>query len=179
MLPLLDYGQIIVGIGAIVAGIWLIIWIKRQDQKVQRSLSWPYTEGKILRSDVHSEWNPRMHDTYHSAEIEYEYTVDSQIFRCDTICIGGEFYTTSRRRAEAHCEKYPVGSTVNIYYNPLNPEEACLERAGEGRPWAYVAALGAVVFGIWFITLGLDRLKKPMVYEVPIYDSAGRPQSKR
>jgi hypothetical protein len=84
----------------------------------------------------------------YKAEIEYEYTVGSQTYTGDTICIGGELNTSFPKRAEERCQRYPVGSEVNVYYDPLDPERSCLEQKGEGSVLMYAASAAFIIFGL-------------------------------
>ena len=84
----------------------------------------------------------------YKAKIEYEYTVGSETYTGDIICIGGEINTSFPKRAEERCQRYPVGSEVNVYYDPLDPETSCLEQKGEGSVLGYAAAAAFIIFGL-------------------------------
>lgn len=39
-------------------------------------------------------------------------------------------------------DKYPIGSTVKVFYNPGNPEESVLEPGASGSSYAFVILIG-------------------------------------
>lgn len=143
----------ILGVLLIAGGLWGIYQQRRREEKVRASQTWPFAKGKILSSEVESKWGRKpftrgMAIPIYKAEIEYEYTVGSQTYTGDTICIGGELNTSFPKRAEERCQRYPVGSEVNVYYDPLDPERSCLEQKGEGSVLMYAAAAAFIIFGL-------------------------------
>lgn len=142
----------ILGVLFIAGGLWGIYRQRRREEKVRASQSWPFAKGKILSSEVESELSAmrflRANFWLYKAKIEYEYSVGSQTHTGDTVCIGGEINTSFPKRAEERCQRYPVGSEVNVYYDPLDPETSCLEQEGEGSVLGYAVFAAFIIFGL-------------------------------
>ncbi len=137
-------------------GVW---WTQR---KLQDSRRWPSAEGGIVRSEVvrkAAEQIKRRSNLYlYVPLIEYEYTVDRRPLRGSKVSLGGEFNTSSRHRAETRCGRYAVGATVNVFYDPINPEDACLQRTSEGL-W-FVIPMSAIflLIGLFIVSGAATRL---------------------
>lgn len=131
-------------------GIGFVLYCRRMAGKAERSELWPPTSGWVTRSEVVTDTSlvgTAARRVYKSA-IEYTYTVGSQEHRSDTICIGGTFDTSLRGRAEKRCSRYPVGASVNVFYDPSNPDTACLEKSAEGTllfTWVGVGLIALAV----------------------------------
>lgn len=142
--------------------LWGIVERWRQDEKVRQSQYWPWVRGRITHSEVERGlstggrmakivWGGYRRDVCY-LDIEYEYTVGSETYTGNTICLGGEFETSFRGRAEARCQKYPVDAEVDVYYNHQDPEDSCLERRSEA-PWlSYLISAFFAVFGLLLVT---------------------------
>jgi len=117
--------------------------------QVKCSHSWSRTKGEVLESEVVRDVSGDVQGATRTfgARLRYQYIVDGQKFECGTLCVGGELNTGSRQRAQDRCDQYPVGSQVDVYYNPKNPRKACLEQRGEG-------ALILILIGAVFLVIG-------------------------
>ncbi len=104
-----------------------------------QSANWPMATGKVLSSEVehHFGKGPQF-----SANVRYEYQVDGQRLEGSTI-----HFSQRRFRFAANAEdaisRYPVGSEVNVLYDPDEPETAVLDTSQED---AYVSALWGLGF---------------------------------
>nr|NIR44600.1 DUF3592 domain-containing protein [Gemmatimonadota bacterium]NIU51910.1 DUF3592 domain-containing protein [Gemmatimonadota bacterium] len=78
----------------------------------------------------------------------YTYWVAGHEFTGRRYALGGELDTSSRARAEARCAKYPEGSEPEVYYNPSNPKDACLERVQEGKGFTLLIAGAFAAVGV-------------------------------
>ena len=58
------------------------------------------------------------------------------------------------RMSEARCAKYPEGSEPEVYYDPSNPKDACLERVQEGKGFAMLIAGATLFISGWTFDLG-------------------------
>jgi len=116
---------ICVGVGAFViySGIKDIIHTKV-------SLDWPHTSGKIVSSSVEaSQGSTGTGRSAWHADIEYEYTVNSQSFINYRVSFG-DYGSSDKSHAQGMVSRYPVGITVAVYYQPDDPGESILEPAG-------------------------------------------------
>ena len=115
---------VIIGLGA-----WVYIAYLRM--KVKKSMSWPSTQGEIIQSEVvltgcgsgNVNSSPG-----HSAIILYQYQVRGKRYESNNFTIGGNVSSGSEQKEEEKVHQYPVGTAVDVYYNPENPEDVCLER---------------------------------------------------
>lgn len=114
----------VVPIGAV---IWFIVKRKNQrDALQQASLSWRRTQGRVLKSRVEVSGGEVASV---SPYVLYEYEVHGQMYQSVQIQAGDRFMRSgSSRDAYETVDKYPVGATVTVYYDPSNPAEAALER---------------------------------------------------
>jgi Protein of unknown function (DUF3592) len=101
--------------------------------EVRKASRWPATKGTVINSIVQAiKKNPTDPD-YDSSDtevfnqplVEYEYTVNGRKLRGSRITIGDK---TSGYELESILDRYPVGTTVTVYYDPANPKNAVLER---------------------------------------------------
>lgn len=103
------------------AGVSYWGWTILQDAKA--SASWPAVQGQITQSVI--EENRDEDGTSYDAEIRYEYVVNDQQYNGDMVNFGE--YSGSHAHAEGIVNRYPVGQTVQVYYNPAEVTEAVLE----------------------------------------------------
>jgi hypothetical protein len=110
-------------------------------------------ETRVIDSDRESGYRTEQRNY---ANIVYEYSVAGARLRNNRVSIGedrGNFQVAET------VAKYPVGAIVTVYYNPLHPKEAVLERDLPKGLWGCLgigtAVVLAVVFGSAF---GLNQL---------------------
>jgi hypothetical protein len=110
-----------------VAVFWYIA--KRSKQaKTMRDASqvWQMASGRILKSRVEVSGGDH---TSVSPYILYEYEAYGRSYQGEQIKAGDQFMRTySSRSAYDTVERYPVGATVTVYYNPSDPQQSALER---------------------------------------------------
>lgn len=133
--------------------------------QVRAVREWPQTPGKVFISnsevrdvrvlDDSREDNYRI-ERRNFANIVYQYSVAGRQLRNNRVSIGedrGNFEVAET------IAKYPVGMDVTVFYNPLHPNEAVLERDLPKGLWGCLgigtAIMLAIVFGGVF---GLNRL---------------------
>ncbi len=115
------------GVGTLAGGLYLRF-------RTAASRNWPSVRGTVVVNRVRAEVHPREQGgpplTRYYPEVEYEYTVAGRSYRSKRIRFGGLPFVYSTDRAEIEAwftAHYPEGSEVEVYYNPLRPEEAVLE----------------------------------------------------
>ncbi len=107
------------------------IFIYRRSQQgsaaKQATQSWPATTGTVLTSSVQSKRTGTSISFY--PVVVYQYTVNGQSYQSQHIKAGEQFFNIRIiGDAEATVRRYPSGAQVTVYYNPVNPSEAVLER---------------------------------------------------
>jgi len=113
----------------------------------QASHSWPRVRGEITFAKL------KMVGRYgHAAEIWYEYTIDNIDYASKSVALG-VFLSTSLDDALATYERYRLGSSVNVYYHPDNPQLAVLETGVPGVRVRFGYLIITLASGLVLITL--------------------------
>ena len=130
-------------------GVALVIQSRLRAARVRGSESWLPTTGTVTRSEVvHESLGGSASTTrYYQPVIEYTYVVDGRDYQSNAICVGGTLYSTLRGRAAKRCARYPSGMTVQLFYDPMAPASACLERTAEGVGLFTAAGIGGILLG--------------------------------
>jgi hypothetical protein len=128
-------------------------------REVHRAARWPSAQGRIVRSKtrtVKTKVGDGPASRGNAPDIEYVFSVDGVEHRGKRIGIG-EIKPDSPE-VEAALDRYQVGRTGPVYYNPEDPNEAVLERDAPANPATmYTVAAGvmfvglAVVIAFWWI----------------------------
>lgn len=109
----------------ILGGVGYFIYKRSQQSGVARQFAqtWPTTAGTVLMSSVQSD---------HSNDypvVVYQYQVHGKSYQSQTIKAGEQFLNVRiMGQAQAVVARYPIGTSVMVYYNPANPAESALER---------------------------------------------------
>src|SRR3984893_16408201 len=133
--------------------------------QVRAIREWPSTPGKVVISDSEVRdvrvLDDSREDNYrierrNFADIVYQYSVAGKQLRNNRVSIGedrGNFEVAET------IAKYPVGVDVTVFYNPLHPNEAVLERDLPKGLWGCLGIGTAVVLAIVFGGgIGLNQL---------------------
>jgi hypothetical protein len=130
--------------------------------EVARAKRWPGTPGKVVASAAEARdvdvGGPNSTDTERRnfALIVYAYTVAGREYRCDRVSIGENMGNFEVAETLA---KYPVGTTVTVYYNPSDPAQAVIERDLPPGLWKAPVILVAVIVALVAgATWGFQRL---------------------
>jgi hypothetical protein len=123
------------------------------------STGWTQTQGHIITSEVKfsEQHSSNEQSISYTANIVYEYTVSDKAYTSKQIKFGVD--NASANTAQQLVNKYPVGSTVPVYYAPNDPRTAVLEpgvTAGSFGMLAFagIFLIGAAVFGCVGFWLG-------------------------
>ena len=124
--------------------------------QVRAAREWPSTPGKVVISnaemrkvkvmDSDREDGHRFEER-NFANIVYEYAVAGKKLRNNRVSIGEDLGNFEVPETIA---KYPAGMAVIVYYNPLHPNEAVLERDLPKGLWGCLGIGTAVVLAIVF-----------------------------
>jgi hypothetical protein len=135
--------------------------------QVRAAREWPSAAGKVVAShaevratrvmDSDREGGYRTEQRNY-ANIVYEYAVAGKTLRNNRVSIGedrGNFEVAET------IAKYPVGAVVTVYYNPLHPKEAVLERDLPKGLWGCLGIGTAITLAIVFgSAVGLNKLSE-------------------
>jgi len=135
--------------------------------QVRAAREWPSTAGKVVvsRAQVRETRviDSDREDGYRTeqrnfANIIYEYSVAGQKLRNDRVSIGEDLGNFQVAETIA---KYPVGAVVTVYYNPLHPKEAVLERDLPKGLWGCLCIGTAITLTIVFgSAFGLNKMSE-------------------
>lgn len=117
--------------------------------KCFQSNSWEKTKGTVADTDIVSTRGAR--NTEETETIFYEYVVNGKKYRGKKVKMGIEMRFTSDNYSSARdrLSMYRIGQSVNVYYNPKNPKEACLIPGGTfGNIAGLVIAALLIGFGL-------------------------------
>ncbi len=118
---------IFIGVAILISGLWGY-------RKAKASANWPEAQGKIEASEVKyipPNWWDQVKVSVYSPQITYSYVVNGIEYHSNQISIA-RLDTAIKDSAQDMVEKYPIGSSVAVRYDPQNPGFAFLE-AGESR----------------------------------------------
>src|SRR5258708_29329010 len=133
--------------------------------QVRAIREWPSTPGKVMISNSEvrdirvlddSREDGHRFEQRNFANIVYEYSVRGTKLRNNRVSLGVD---RGNLEVAETIAKYPAGTDVTVFYNPLHPNEAVLERDLPKGLWGCLGIGTAVVLGIVFGgVFGLNRL---------------------
>jgi hypothetical protein len=126
--------------------------------EVRRASRWPSAPGRIVASKtrkVHAKQSGGAPSVGNVPDITYLYTVDGVQHHGKRISIG-EIKPDSPE-VEAALERYRVGRTGPVFYNPVKPDDAVLERDPPASPGVMYAIAGGVVLVGLVVVLGFTQ----------------------
>jgi Protein of unknown function (DUF3592) len=135
----------------------IISFALKMTAKARESLSWPSTDGEIAHSAVLYQTDTtattNSAPTY-KADVSYRYKVNGANYSSSRISLVD--FASTPGRAQNIVGRYPDRSTVRVYYNPANLEEAVLE-PGSGSGISFLYAIGGIfaASGLFFLIMGL------------------------
>jgi hypothetical protein len=158
-LPWFVYAMLLAPLGL------LLVAAAYKSLQVRAAREWPSTAGKVVVSkaevrktkviDSEREEGHRFEER-NFADIVYEYSVAGRKLRNNRVSIGEDLGNFQVAETIA---KYPVGTVVTVYYNPLHPDQAVLERDLPKGLWGCVGIGTAIVLAIVFgSAIGLHRM---------------------
>lgn len=111
----------VLAIGAAASCYALVLWMR-----LRRCSTWPSTDGTIIRSDkIVTRHN---FQRIEKVTIRYRYFAGRH-YESETVKVGG-FMHLRKKDEDALLSRYPVGATVQVFYDPYRPQVACLEKRG-------------------------------------------------
>ncbi|MEJ2180408.1 MAG: DUF3592 domain-containing protein [Gammaproteobacteria bacterium] len=128
----------------VVAGLLATLWGLRVIVMARKTLQWPAVAGTVEESKISTE-SSEINDLL--PHIKFCYSIEQQTFH-QVMQFPGDI-TPSQEFSRSYVDKYPVGASVQVYYNPEDPEKATLEPGLAKGDWLILAiGLGMVVIGV-------------------------------
>ena len=158
-LPWFVYAMLLAPLGLIlVAAVYKTLQVRAASQ-------WPSAPGKVVVStsqvrdvrvlDSERESGHKI-EQRNFANVVFEYAVSGQKFKSNRVSIGedrGNFQVAET------LAKYPAGAIVTVYYNPLHPHEALLERDLPKGLWGCLGIGTAIALTVVFgAAIGLKNI---------------------
>ncbi|MCU0864074.1 MAG: DUF3592 domain-containing protein [Planctomycetes bacterium] len=134
------------GLIAVTIGIVLLVWMvaARQDQARANTVYLP-TTGTVLSAKISEHMQSRRQPSFWSVERAYSYAVAGRTYEGDRRAFETSLYD-DRQEAERDLERLPVGSAIEVFYDPADPTQSVLDRSPPGFG-AFVLPAGPLAFG--------------------------------
>ena len=130
--------------GAVLFGVFMIVWGVYARQQAMRSRFWPTVPG-VVTEWRHSDSRGRTS----TPSIRYRYRVQSQSYTGALISYD-RFWPDEDR-----VSTYPEGLQVDVHYDPADPAKAVLEPGpGPGAGLKLLIGLASLAFGVWVLRTG-------------------------
>ena len=167
-LPWFVYAMLLAPLGLILAA------AVYKSLQVRAAREWPSAGGKVVvsRAEVRKvkvidsdRQEGHRFEERNFADIVYEYSVAGRKLRNNRVSIGEDLGNFQVAETIA---KYPVGTIVTVYYNPLHPGEAVLERDLPKGMWGCLGIGTAIVLAIVFgSAFGLHQITEFVSTRIP------------
>jgi hypothetical protein len=142
--------------------------------QVRAAREWPSAAGKVVVSKAEvrkvkvmdsDRAGGHRFEERNFADIVYEYSVAGRKLRNNRVSIGEDLGNFEIAETIA---KYPVGAAVTVYYNPLHPDQAVLERDLPKGMWGCLGIGTAIVLAIVFgSAIGLHQITEFVTTRIP------------
>lgn len=112
------------------AGLFMLFRLLQNVWMFKKSSHWSTTQGKILFSGVESQTSMDEDGTNTTflAKVIYRYQVSDRTYENNQIAFNCDLSTANYSRQADLAAQYPQGSSITVYYDPDDPENAVLER---------------------------------------------------
>jgi len=98
-----------------------------------QSNSWVATDGTVQSTNVRISYNSDDNDYTYYPQIKYSFLVNGRVYTGNHWDpVGTETGSSSRTYAVSKLDKYPIGSTVTVYYDANNPSKNALSKGVPG-----------------------------------------------
>ena len=131
-------------------GVLAIIYGLYQRRRLRASAAWNQTLGTIAAAEVVED--NAGDSVQFKLHVRYQYVVDGRHYTGNRVEFGGRQYIR-KKKAQAQLERFPVDSSVIVYFNPDKPEDAVLIRSAPSSRGYLIGGILAIAFAIamvWF-----------------------------
>ena len=136
----------------------LALWFTLAFQKMVRdACKWPVTAGKIVAADV-EEYQPLFDNsttsntprTMYKPSVMYTYTVNGRQYQGDRVTMGTKISASAPGVANRLAKRYPIGTEVEVHYNPKSPGESVLHPRSftHWLLWIIVIAMSTLAWAV-------------------------------
>ncbi len=119
-------------------------------RKSSQATNWLTTTGTITTSEVIRSTGGKLS---YSGHVVYQYSVQGKSHVSSHVSIAElmGIFDTGQSEALAKVKKYPINSTVTVYYDPQNPQRAVLEKRGDASLFYLGGVFLVFALIIWFL----------------------------
>jgi hypothetical protein len=152
----LPWVALVVSGGLFVGGIVAVL--NHMRRRAARS-NWPCVNGTIKTCTINVEHDTSGDERY-CADISFAYRVAGHDYHMSSVIWGARTLSPDRGGAAAIIAKYPVGSSVPVYYDPVQPTTAVLGPRGRGgivAPAMLIVLVGAAAVACFNFLADLGR----------------------
>jgi hypothetical protein len=156
MLAGLPWLALLVSGGLFAGGILAVL--NHMRHRTARS-DWPCVNGTIKTCTINVEHDTSGDERY-CADISFAYRVAGHDYRMSSVIWGARTVSADRGGAAAIIAKYPVGSSVPVYYDPVQPTTAVLGprvRGGIVAPAMLIVLVGTAAVACFNFLADLGR----------------------
>ncbi|HEX2622422.1 MAG TPA: DUF3592 domain-containing protein [Phototrophicaceae bacterium] len=136
-------------------------------RQVRASQNWMVATGKVLAANVEartSRSGTSGRSTSYYPNVVYEYQVNGQRYQNNRFYLGMQVGRGNYMTIQQRINNYPVGSSVQVYYDPNNPAQSVLERTSPGSRVLVFAVIFIIV--ILVVTIGFTMGAMNMVNQM-------------
>lgn len=158
-------GKAVIGSIIVVLGyLGTFTWAGGQYAKAEQARSWPTTRGVIEVSEVIQSKNSDG-DRMYSADIVYAYKVEEQSYEGSEVTFGGNYKSGDRSQWTRLANQYPVGSEVEVHYDPEVPGISVLQPDVAGFiGWVWIGGWVFMAIGLLIAISGFWSIAKILLF---------------
>lgn len=154
---------IITTIPFVLIALFLFVWAMRGRRKAMAARNWPTTMGRVLSAEVETRRSHSSEGGYSTAyypNVLYEYQVDGRPYRSNQFYVAMPVGLGNYAKVHQQVINYPVGSMVEVYYNPEDPSQAALvPSAPSSKVLIWVVILIVVILAVTLaFTMGIMNM---------------------
>lgn len=121
--------------------------------QVRDASTWEQAQATVVSARLEED---RSGEQCYRAVVEYTYEVDGEPLTCDAVDFLNPYYC-DRSEAEAIIARFPEGSQVPAYYDPVAPDAAVLELESGRSLTVLIMSSATAILGAVMILLSLYR----------------------
>jgi hypothetical protein len=147
--------------------LYLMLRAFASQRRARASRNWHQTTGTVLLADVQGRRSSDSHGGYSTSYypvVLYQYEVDGRTYQGERISFGMPVGRGSPRAVMQRLAPYTPGASVPVYYDPMNPAEAVLERTASSNRlvWLVILIMLIIVVGVLAFQIGLFGFLGPV-----------------
>ena len=132
----------------LIAGLLSLLYSRYGLKLIRASTTWPSVEGQVVSASVEHAGHFHKGPDYY-ASVTYRYQVDGEVYTSNRyeLITGGRYYY-NRDDAAEEIRPYPVGASVQVFYDPSDPAQAVLSPGPNGSVgFIFVMGICLCLFG--------------------------------